>query len=112
MRIIGAEQFTVTRYAAATIVDHRPTSAVASTFTISASVQPLMGDDMQLIPEGFRQRKTRKAYTTTKLNTVDQDTETPEDEISINGDTYHVHRVSRQRGIIPHYKVLLVGEQE
>ncbi len=111
MKVLGSKPYTVTRYAAVTYTSHRPVAAVESTFTIHASVQPLSGDEVQLLGLGDRVRKTRKAYTATLLRTVDEAAEKPADEISISGTTYEVHSVETQTAVIPHYKVILMAKQ-
>lgn len=61
-----------------------------TSFTITASVQPSNGDEMQMVPEGRRNRKVYTLYTSYLINTV---TDTNPDQLVIYGDRYEVIRV-------------------
>jgi len=66
--------------------------------SIVATVQPLNGHDRQMLPEGFRQRVTRKVYTEDAdgFRTVNQHAETAADRLVIDGATWEVFRVDEQ----------------
>lgn len=38
--------------------------------TITASIQPIVGEDLQLVPEDRRESETYKMYTSTKVKTI------------------------------------------
>lgn len=61
-----------------------------STQTITASIQPTNGEDMQLLPEGRDVDKTYKLYTSTQINTV---TSQNPDQVEIFGERYEVMQV-------------------
>lgn len=63
------------------------------------SVQPLNGRDLLLLPEGQRERESRKIYTTTELKT--------DDKIEFNDKLWEVSNVDELfglDGILDHYK--------
>ena len=81
-------------------------------FTIKGSVQPLSGADMRLLPEAFKSTSILKIYTKTKLQTVDQDTNTQADTLIIGDKRYQVQVVENWRQLhTSHYKVI-VGREE
>ena len=110
MSILGSQRYTVTRYNAVSYTTHRPVTSVEKTFVVNMSVQPMSGDELQLLNLGDRVRKTRKGYTETMLRTVDEANEKPADEVSIDGETYEVHSVKQQTALIPHYRVVMVAK--
>jgi hypothetical protein len=65
--ILGSASFTRTRYAASTVVNGRTVNGATTTSTITGSVQPLTGREVERLPEGVRQRVTLKIYTTAEL---------------------------------------------
>lgn len=111
--ILGEEPVTLIRYPATSWgADGRSTVGAAVSSTILASVQPLGGREIALLPESERHAEHLKAYTVTELRTADQYTSTLADRIVVDGITYEVQKVERQRSVIPHYKVTLVRFQE
>jgi len=111
--ILGQEPISRLRYAAQVrdsegyIVDAAPTSS-----TIYASVQPMNGKDVEQLSEGERHREGLKLYTQSDLRTADQYLGTIADKVVIDGITYEVMHVERQRSILPHYKAMVLRLQE
>jgi hypothetical protein len=64
-----------------------------STFDITASIQPVTGRDLQVLPEGQHANETKVVYTTTELKT--RDPSNAGDKITINGEAWEVFRVER-----------------
>jgi len=82
---------------------------------ITASVQPIDGKTMQIVPEGRRQDARYRIYTDTLLMTAAAATATSParqaDRVTLDGVDYEVVAVlAWQNGVIPHYEaVLAVG---
>jgi hypothetical protein len=102
--------YTVSRKAAPTYVKGRlqPT-AVSTTFTITASVQPLTGQDMSLLPEGSRADNTKILFTTTRINTVGS---AEPDVVSIESEDYEVFSVETWIGFGDTYYRTLVRKRD
>ena len=83
---------TVTRTQAGTMADGIETPGTSATFTITASVQPLDGRELQALPEGERGSEIRVIYTTTELKTRTATTAT--DRVEIDGEPYEVISVA------------------
>lgn len=87
----------------------RAVAGSASTFEITASVQPMSGRDVQLLPEGYHGKETQKLYTTTALVAVDASNEP--DEVSIGGENWKVIMVKHWEAFgSDHYKAILSRE--
>lgn len=111
--ILGAELVTLRRHGAYTTdASGNRVRGSSSDTTISVSWQPLNGDDWQALPEGERHVETRKGYTTTAVRVEDQHTGVPADELVVDGVTYKVVRVERERAVLSHYKLLATRVQE
>lgn len=111
--ILGATDVTLRRYAAPSRgVDGRVALAAPTETTISASVQPLNGRELALLPEGVRARDRRKAYSETELRTADQEAGTVADELVVAGVVYQVQKVQRHSALLPHYRAELARVQE
>jgi hypothetical protein len=78
-----------------------------SPMLIQAVIQPLEGRELQTVEEGFRTRATIKAYTRTKLNTLDVAAQTQPDHIIYNTRNYQVFRLE-EWGLGGYYKCFLV----
>lgn len=111
--ILGARTVIRRRYAPVTRDGSgRSVQPAPTDTTISASIQPLSGDDLAQLPEGERTKRHRKAYTTADLRTADQHTGTPADRIVDGDDVYEVQAVDLLDAVLPHYKAQLVALQE
>jgi hypothetical protein len=84
--------------------DGRALLSAPSTLSISASVQPLSGRDLQRLPEGMRAAERLKLYTTTPLAAIGAP-----DVVTIDGDDYEVEHVERWTGFgagADYYKIV------
>lgn len=82
--------YTVTRKAAGTVSVGDYTPGATTTFSIVASVQPISGRELSVLPQGQRGEEVRVVYTLTELKTRTPATEP--DTISIGGETWEVFR--------------------
>ena len=112
--ILGAEPVLLRQYVAPAVDPDTGAAVVGEPLTcqIMASVQPLNGNDLELLPEGDRAEDSRRLYTASEVRTADQHCGRPADQIIIDGKTYKVIEVKRQRSVIPHYRVLCVRLRE
>jgi hypothetical protein len=79
-----------------------------TTVTITASIQPVSGSDLILLPENRREEELLKLYTETLLIGAEKGNPINCDIITINGFDYEVVKVFPWRNnVIPHYKVFV-----
>lgn len=84
-----------------------------SSFTIEASVQPATPDDIQLLPEGKRDRLAYTLYSDTALRIANDNTQQPGDVVTIDGETFEaMARRPWQNNIIDHHVAIVVKEAE
>lgn len=77
-------------------------------FTISASVQPMTGSEMLLLPENRRELETKKIFTSTKLYGIEKGNGVNADIVIIDGDEFEVVRVyAWKNNVINHYKIFV-----
>lgn len=82
-------------------------------FTVEASLQPVTGEDLELLPSGLKKTDVRKVYTPTELKTVDEDAGTEPDVIIIDGKNYEVQTVEPWKGRrLAHFKCILTKEEK
>lgn len=80
--------------------------------TVQGNLQPIVGRDMKLLPEGFKATDVRVFYTQTKLKTVDDVGKTWADYILVDGRRYQAQTVEPWYGIYnSHYKIIMVREE-
>lgn len=78
-------------------------------FNILASVQPLRGKEMEMLPEARRESQAYKLYTDTQLLTINTTAKTNSDRVQIEGNWFEVLIAEPwQNTIIDHYKVIVV----
>lgn len=86
---LASGTYTVKRRGPTTVgSDGRADTAASSTFSVTASVQPMSGRELQRLPEGLRVAERRNFFTTTAL----QVTAAP-DVVSIDGEDWEVESV-------------------
>lgn len=108
-RFRTATSYTVTRAGAGTYTAGRYVAASPSTFTITASVQPVTGRELLALPEGQRAEDLRVLYTATALRT--RDANGAADSIAIGGENYTVIRVETWSGVTAgHYRVTVARQ--
>lgn len=92
--------------------DGRWIEGSTTTTTITGSLQPLNGNELQTLAEGERQRKSRKVYTTTALSAGSVSAGTRADQIVDGSDVWDVRSVSVWDAVLGHYKAILLAPQE
>jgi len=101
--------FTVKRMAAGTWVKGKFTEGAVTSFSIMASVQPLKGKEIELLPEGRRQSQAVNIYTDTQLNTTTATTNP--DILTAFGFDFEILTVEPwQSNVINHYKCIGVAK--
>ena len=99
MTLLGSRSVTRSRYPVGSWgADGEYSLGTLTSSTIVATVQPLNGHDRQMLPEGFRERITRKLYTEDAdgFRTVDQKAGTAADRVTFDSATWEVFRVDEQ----------------
>lgn len=97
-------QFTVSRPTGSFVLG-KWVAGSATTFTIWASVQPVSGMDLQLVPEGRRDSQAVKIYTSTLLQIGEGGTNA--DILTAFGDQFEIIEVQPwQSNVINHYKCI------
>lgn len=77
-------------------------------FTIMASLQPVTGSDIRLLPENRREEELTKIYTDTSLIGSIKGSDSNCDIVIIDGDEYEVVKTMPWRNnVINHYKIFL-----
>lgn len=75
---------------------------------ILASIQPVSGSDLVLLPENRREEELLKLYTDTLLIGAEKGNSTNCDIVTIDGFDYEVVKVFPwKNNVIPHYKVVV-----
>jgi hypothetical protein len=74
---------------------------------IIASIQPMDGKTLQMLPEGERTAEMRKLFTTTKLLTVQEVGQKNADTILVDGCCWEVQRVEQWDPLLGHYKAII-----
>lgn len=104
---LSSGTYTVTRYAAASFSSTgRVSAGTSSTFSITASVQPVSGREIDRLPEGLRAREVLALYTDTALQTRNSTAGAP-DVVSIDGSAWEVQTVENWNSLGTFYKALL-----
>lgn len=83
-----------------------PTESVKD-IAIKASIQPIDGKTLQMLPEGERTAEMRKLFTTTKLLTVQEVGQKNADTVLIDGCCWEVQRVEQWDPLLGHYKAII-----
>lgn len=114
--LTGNKTITVSRRAQGSYVNGRYSEASPTTFTIIGNVQPgLKWNDLQQLPEGERNRKSLRLYTSTPLRTRkegsngwDADVIQYTDPLGVTED-YQVVKVTHYAmGVLNHYKAVCI----
>jgi Fe-S cluster assembly scaffold protein SufB len=76
--------------------------------TILASVQPLTGREIDLVPQGRRNCDSAKLISESALKTVEVTNNSNPDIVVLNGERYEVHSVSEwQNNVLNHYEYVI-----
>jgi hypothetical protein len=89
--------------------------AKESTTRIKAkgSIQPVTGDDLNKLPEAFKNTESLKIYTKQELKTVDDTINREADIVVIDNKRYQVGVVEKWRQLsTKHYKVFVMLEEK
>jgi len=101
------QALTIKRQSASTLVNGVYVNGAITTLTIQASIQPLSGEDVKMLPEGARVGDKVKVYTDTNLQVLGEALRIEPDVIVWRGHDYKCISVDvRQMGVIPHYKYI------
>ena len=77
-------------------------------FTITASIQPITGSEILLLPENRRELETKKIFTSTELYGIEKGNGVNADIVIIDGDEFEVVRVYPwKNNVINHYKIFV-----
>ena len=84
---------------------------------LQCTVQPIKGQDRQVLPEGIRDAESYKVFSETPVISVEEDTNNIGDQILIDGVTgdawFTAYTVKKwQVGLIPHYEIHVVKEPD
>lgn len=113
MTPLGARALTLRTFAAgSTGTDGRWVEGTTTDTALVGSLQPLNGDEVQALPEGDRQRRTRKVYTTTPISAGSVQDGIRPDQVLDGSEVWEVTSVAREGAILPHYKAILMAPQE
>lgn len=104
--------FVVTRKEAGSFVNGKWVEGDTSTFTIQASVQPLRGDEIQLLPEGRRNSQAVRIYTDTLLYNKTNESTNPDIVTAFETDFEVLTVEPWQSNVINHFKCLAVKVSE
>lgn len=102
---IKTGDYTVTRTVAGSYAGGLYTPGSTSSFSIEASVQPVTGRDLKVLPEGHHSEEMVKIFTKTELKTRSPGFDP--DKVAIGGETYEVKNVQAWTAFGgKHYEVL------
>lgn len=95
-------------------VDGNYVKTPGTSLMVPASVQPIKGNEVFILPEHRRSEEWIKIYTTVKLKESDEKNNIPADEFIHDGKIFQVFRVSNWSigTDIPHYKVMAVKKND
>jgi hypothetical protein len=78
-----------------------------STTQVKGSLQPMTGRELQLLPEGLRNRGVWKFYSQTSFQTADVAECGVPDRLVFDGVTYEVHQVDPWDHVADYFKIIL-----
>jgi hypothetical protein len=82
------------------------------TLNIMATVEPLSGNDLLLLPEGERTKEAIRIYTDSELKTVDEFAKRKADVVNYFGKCFEVQVVKRWTQLIPHFACIAVNKTD
>jgi hypothetical protein len=88
------------------------TPGKASEFEIQATVEPLDGQDLLLIPEGERTKEMIRIYSELELKTADEACARKADVVRYQGKLYEVHKVKTWTQLIPHFETIAISKSD
>jgi len=98
--------YTVTRQSVSAYgSDGRLDAPSTTTFSITACVQPVTGRELQRLPEGLQNQEVLAVWSPVELKT--QGPGQDPDLVSIDGDSYEVHKLERWNTLGAYWRALL-----
>lgn len=113
--MIPRQTLSGTRFIAGTYTNGVYIEGTTSPLSISASVQPIKGRELESLPEGRRDKQALRLYTNFELRTAEEDDGPNADQITIDGKLFEVIAVENWANhIINHFKVIVsyIGDAE
>ena len=101
------ETYTLKAGAAGSVVDGHHVPGAGAETTVTAVVQPIEGEELQRLPEGWRVDEVLVAFTSTQVQGLDEATGRGPDVLVVDGDEYQVERVEPWVKLGNFYRVLL-----
>jgi hypothetical protein len=105
LELLGTGTYVVTRPGAESFVAGVRVAGVATTFSISASIQPMTGLELDRLPDGFRNSEAKACWTATALHTLDS---AMPDTVLVGGLQYQVQSVEDWSDTGAYYRAVLV----
>ena len=108
---------TLRRYSAGSLVNGRWVQGTPTDSTITASIQPVTGEEMQSLPEGRRDSEHYKMFTSTLIETVQgSGTDLNADRVLFFSKEFEVYRVEPWQnnsnfGVVNHYAYIVARVQ-
>jgi hypothetical protein len=113
MSLLGERSLTRRRIAAQTWDDGVATPGASADTPFLGSLQPMSGDDRQVLLEGLRSKRGRKVYAPRNtLRTEDQHGGVPADQVVDGTTVYTVIHVDNDHPLLEHDRAYLVRVQE
>lgn len=109
-RFVAPVSLTVHRKATGSFVkgQYVPAGSETTFAVTNASVQPLSGRELQLLPEGYRTRQTLKVYSDVELRSADAEAGREADRFDYLGEQFEVYSVQDWVDHGNYFKVLAV----
>jgi hypothetical protein len=98
---------TVLRKSGGHVENYEWVEGLTTTLTIKASVQPIKGQMLSAVPEGFRAKASYALFTNSELRTLGNGYSEPDIVIIGNDKFICIQILAWQNGLIPHYKVIV-----
>lgn len=88
-------------------------SGSETTLTVEGNMQPLSGYEMQMLPESFRSRESRKLYCVAPVYSIREAESKEPDIVEADGKDFEVHKVKQyQMGVLDHFEATLIRVEQ
>lgn len=74
-------------------------------------MQRMRPEEMQMLPEGYRSRKSYRIYSESALRALDETTGFAADKVTIDDEAYVIISVEEWRYVMGHYKAIAVRDE-
>lgn len=105
--LLGSGCYVVTRKGVTSMLDGRRVAPPTTTFTISGSVQPLTGRELQRLPEGLRARESMALFTVTELFQARPEAGQEADRLAIDGGVFEVSKAERWQALGNYFRCVV-----